>query len=245
MHRKLTKEQRDYIRRYCKEIEETPEPVAVCILDLHAALDDLDEADRELEVANSAIRLHNAMGERLRAKLAEAETLHKARAHALQILERQTDETLKKLAEAEAEMQRREQKYGLARDFTDALQRNLAEAEADRQAQAEGHRIARGLLNKANSELEALREVAKAVRSIPEGRLIELREDADVDLIKPLAALDALKLPSAPEESSLCDRCGYDEADPDITMPDGFWYDVLCTYCANELHRKQTKMEGS
>lgn len=43
---------------------------------------------------------------------------------------------------------------------------------------------------------------------------------------------------------SLCQRCSYDESDPEVTLPDFFWYDALCAHCAAELHKKQAKMEG-
>jgi hypothetical protein len=41
----------------------------------------------------------------------------------------------------------------------------------------------------------------------------------------------------------LCDRCGYDEIDPDATVADfaADRYEALCTECANRLHHLQAR----
>ena len=47
-------------------------------------------------------------------------------------------------------------------------------------------------------------------------------------------------------DQNLCERCGYDEAVPDVSIPD-IWADrfqALCGCCANDGHRLQTKLEG-
>jgi hypothetical protein len=43
-----------------------------------------------------------------------------------------------------------------------------------------------------------------------------------------------------------CERCSYDEADPEVSIPDIWadWYQTICAHCADEGHRRQAKMEG-
>lgn len=45
--------------------------------------------------------------------------------------------------------------------------------------------------------------------------------------------------------ADLCERCSYDEVDPEATVADIFQdrYLALCAACAKALHLKQAKME--